>query len=247
MDSTERFTTRATDYVKFRPTYPHEVVETLRREFSVGPLVADVGSGTGISSALFLREGFEVFAVEPNVAMRAEAEKLLGGEARFHSVNGTSVETGLASRSVDLVIAAQSFHWFEPVATRNEFLRVLKPGGLMAILFNDRDAASPMGAAYETILKEFGNDYGAVKHRNVGAESHFAFLGEYREFKFLHAQALSFEGLLGRVSSSSYSPPPGDPKFPSMREKLRELFTLQEKAGVVELGYVTHLLVARPA
>src|ERR1700748_374421 len=123
-NSTTRFSDRVEDYVRYRPHYPAVILSWLHEKYSVGPswVVADIGSGTGISSELFLTHGYTVYAVEPNVDMRAKAEELLKDPGKFISVNGTAEATGLASESIDLIIAGQAFHWFDPAKTRTEFL-----------------------------------------------------------------------------------------------------------------------------
>src|SRR4029434_1055185 len=118
-----RFSDRVDNYVRFRPTYPAQVIEWLRSEtgLAAGSVIADVGSGTGLSADLFLRLGCTVFCVEPNREMRAAAERLLGGYSGFHSVIGTAEGTTLADHNVEFIVAAQAFHWFDPQRARAEF------------------------------------------------------------------------------------------------------------------------------
>src|SRR5579863_1519490 len=125
-NSTTRFSDRVEDYVKYRPHYPVVILSYLRDRYTFGPgwVVADIGSGTGISTELFLRFGNKVFAVEPNREMRSKAEELLAGEAGFVSMDGTAEATGLADSSVDLIVAGEAFHWFDPIRTRAEFVRI---------------------------------------------------------------------------------------------------------------------------
>jgi SAM-dependent methyltransferase len=125
MKPTERFSDRVADYARFRAGYPPGVLEVLRRETGLAPhhVVADLGSGTGLSARLFLEDGNVVLGVEPNAAMRQAAERLLAGWPGFRSVAGTAEATTLDAGSVDLVVAAQAFHWFDPDATRAEVVR----------------------------------------------------------------------------------------------------------------------------
>ena len=138
---TDRFTTKVQDYALFRPRYPAELMSLLREKGTVRPnmVVADIGSGTGILTELLLREGCEVFAVEPNSAMRDKAEVLLGHLDRFHSIAARAEDTMLPDGSVDLIAIGQAFHWFELAPTRIEFLRILKPGGYLCLVWNSRD------------------------------------------------------------------------------------------------------------
>src|SRR5580692_5497799 len=135
MDNTERFSSRVGNYVKYGPGYPTEILRYLEEETGFGPdwVVADIGSGTGISTALFLDNGNTVYGIEPNQSMRESAEELLGSQERFTSVNGTAENTGLKTASIDLVVASQAFHWFEPIATRKEFSRILRDRATSAL------------------------------------------------------------------------------------------------------------------
>src|SRR5262245_51950923 len=102
-DVTERFSTRVDDYVKYRPSYPSALFDALERECGLTrpSLVADVGSGTGIATAPLLARGHRVYGVEPNAAMRAAAERMLGAEPGFTSVAGRAEATTLGDASVE--------------------------------------------------------------------------------------------------------------------------------------------------
>ena len=204
--------------------------------------MADVGSGTGISARRLLATGATVFAVEPNVAMRAAAEAALAAEPGFRSVDGTAEATGLPKRSVDLVTAFQAFHWFDRAAARREFARVLRPGGLVALVWNERaEDATPFLRGYEALLREFAGDYLAVRH-NAIREGDLAawFGGAMRTASFENAQRFDFEGTLGRLSSSSYAPAADDPRRAPMVAALRRLFDATQASGTVEFRYATN-------
>jgi ubiquinone/menaquinone biosynthesis C-methylase UbiE len=208
--------------------------------------VADVGSGTGIFSRLLLEHGNEVHAVEPNDAMRIEAEASLRRHPRFVSVNGTAEATTLADHAFDLVTAAQAFHWFDPAATRREFQRILKPGGWTLVVFNSRRiTASPFMRAYDELLQARAVDYARVDHRLVDAERLHAFLGNYREWRTEFSQFHDLEGLTGLSSSSSYTPAPDHPDHASFYAALRDLFAAHEVDGKVEFLYETEAYLGR--
>ncbi|HYN24061.1 MAG TPA: class I SAM-dependent methyltransferase, partial [Pyrinomonadaceae bacterium] len=159
VDSISRFTTRVENYAKFRPTYPPSIIDLLRADCGLteASVIADVGSGTGILSELFLKNGNTVYGVEPNAQMRTAAESLLSDYRRFNSIDGTAESTNLKSDSIDFVTAAQAFHWFEPKKTRAEFARILKPGGWVALIWNERRLDStPLLRAYEQLLLRYG-------------------------------------------------------------------------------------------
>src|SRR5262245_51679315 len=172
----ERFSGRVSDYVRYRPGYPDDVVGLIAREWDLpaSPLAADVGSGPGISAEVFLRHGWRVIGVEPNEQMRAAAEARLSGE-RFTSINGCAENTSLEQESVDVVIAAQAFHWFDVPAARQEFSRILKPPARVVLLWNTLRTDTPFLSDYEELLQRYSVDYSQVKHTNVGDEVLSAF------------------------------------------------------------------------
>src|SRR6185437_11357594 len=160
-DNTTRFSDRVEDYVKYRPHYPGSILSYLQQTYSFNASwdVADIGSGTAISSELFLGNGNRVFAVEPNAEMRGKAEELLGGNPHFFSIDGTAEATGLAAGSVRLIVAGQAFHWFDAVKSRAEFVRILQPHGVVVLVWNERLAQSPFEAAYDALIERHGKDY----------------------------------------------------------------------------------------
>jgi SAM-dependent methyltransferase len=242
-DPKARFTDRVDDYVKYRPGYPREVAELLARECGLGPscTVADVGSGTGIFAKLLLATGAHVVAVEPNAAMRAAAERDLGGSVQFRSVDGSAEATGLEPSSVDLVTAAQAFHWFDPVRARAEMTRILRSPGWAALVWNDR-AASPFNDDYEAMLDRFAPDYPAVRERDRSPEPKMrAFFAPapFRRALFPNVQVFDEEGLRGRLRSSSYAPRPGHPMHEPIFARLAEIFATHAKGGQIELKYET--------
>jgi SAM-dependent methyltransferase len=250
-DPTTRFSDRVEDYVRYRPGYPREVVEALEEEAGLHPgaAVADVGAGTGIFSALLLERGAEVFAVEPNDAMRAAAESALGADPRFHSIAATAEETTLAAGSVDLVVAAQAFHWFDLDRARAEFGRILKPGAPVAIVWNRRrDRSSPFLEGYERLLHRFGTDYAQVDHRQVDALALLRFFGgSFEARSFPSSQTLDRDGVRGRLLSSSYAPPAGHPDHLPMLAALDRLLDEHAGDGTVSIDYDTQLYFGTPA
>ena len=245
-DSTSRFSSRVADYVRYRPTYPPEIVTFLHRECGVSPvaLVADIGAGTGISTKMFLDAGHRVIAVEPNRPMLDAAIDCLGGDPGFRFVEGTAEATTLPDASVDLVIAAQAFHWFDPPTASREFGRILRPGGKVALFWNSRLlTGSAFLEGYEALLKRWGVDYSEVAERYSDDTAMAAWFAD----RFLHkatfpkVQVLDFDGLLGRLSSSSYAPKSGHPNHEPMLAALRALFDRTARNGTVDLEYSTRL------
>lgn len=248
-DPKARFSDRVEDYVRGRPRYPQGVLQVLKQEIDLQPswVVADIGSGTGISSELFLANGNQVFGVEPNPAMRAAAEGRNRGNARFLSVPGTAEATGLDANSVDLVVVAQAFHWFDRSRSREHFATILRPPRWVVLLWNTRrTGASPFLKAYEDLLEEFGTDYRVVRHDRIGSDGFRAFFGgEYRRHVLPNQQVLDWTALKSRLLSTSYTPGPGDPSRQSMIRSLRGLFERFQAEGMVLFEYDTEIFVGR--
>jgi SAM-dependent methyltransferase len=249
-DSTQRFSDRVGHYARYRPTYPAQILDVLRQTVGLEPsdVVADVGSGTGISSELFLRNGNTVYAIEPNAPMRAAAESALSPYPNFHSVDGTSTATGLPDASVDLITAMQAFHWFDPPATRQEFQRILRPSGHVVLVWNDRRlSATPFLEAYEQLLLDFGTDYQRVRHNNLSAERLAEFFGPggYSNDVLPNEQQFDLDGLTGRLLSSSYVPAQDHPAHATMLRRLGDIFERYSENGTVRMIYDTRIFTGR--
>jgi SAM-dependent methyltransferase len=204
-------------------------------------VIADVGSGTGILSELFLKHGNPVFAVEPNEHMRKIAESILTEYPLFRSVNGSAEATTLASHTVDFVTAAQSFHWFNARKARKEFLRILKPRSWVTLIWNTRKKSTPFMQAYDRLVNDYASDSGRVRHEDIGEESIGKFLGPHKTKIFNNHQLLDLAALTGRLLSSSYAPLPGDQRNGPMLVELRKLFDAYQRDGLVRMEYDTEV------
>lgn len=240
---TERFSSRAEDYARYRPSYPRAVVELLqaRCALTARSVVADVGSGTGILTELLLASGAQVIGIEPNAAMRAAAEAHLAAAARFRSVAATAEATTLAAASVDLWVAGQAFHWFDVDPSRREALRVLRQGGCAALVWNERpQEARGFLADYEALLLQHAAEYAQITASRADAASMQRFFGGPMECaEFPNQQSLDFDGLKGRLMSSSYAPEPGHPQHEPMLAGLGELFRRHARDGRTVFPYRT--------
>jgi SAM-dependent methyltransferase len=206
--------------------------------------VADVGSGTGFLAELFLRHGNPVFGVEPNREMREAGEQLLRGYSQFRSVDGTAEATTLPDRCAQFVTAGQAFHWFDPVRTKGEFARILRPGGWVVLVWNERLVdTTPFLQAYERLLNTYGEDYQRVASRQMddAVLADFFSGGGYRRQSLDNEQRLDYAGLEGRLLSSSYAPVAGHPQHEFMLAELREIFERYQERGNVVLGYRTQV------
>jgi SAM-dependent methyltransferase len=219
---TERFSSRVENYDRYRPSYPSAAIDLLKTRcgLSPGAVVADIGSGTGILTEALLGSGAQVIGVEPNDGMRAAAEARLRGQARFRSVNGTAEATTLAPASIDLLVAGQAFHWFDVEKARREALRLLL-----------RHAA----------------EYAQVAASRADVASMRRFFGGAMELAtFPNQQTFDFEGLTGRLMSSSYAPEPGHPQHEPMIAGLREAFRRHQLGGQVVFPYLTLVYFGQP-
>jgi SAM-dependent methyltransferase len=246
----ERFSTRVENYVKHRPGYPPEVLGLLREECGLTKesVVADVGSGTGILSELFLRNGNLVYGVEPNREMREAGARLLDSYANFVSVEGRAEATTLEDAGVDFVTAGQAMHWFEREATRREFARVLRPGGWVVVLWNERlTGGTPFLEAYERLLLDYGTDYREVSHKYAEDSliEPFFGAGRFLHESFPNRQIFDLDGLRGRLLSASYVPEPGHPNFNPMMRTLDALFDEHARDGKVFVEYETKVYYGR--
>jgi len=249
---TQRFTERVDAYVAARPTYPDAIAPLLARECGLRPgaTVADLGCGTGLSCAPFLRAGFAVIGVEPNEAMRAAGEQFLAGKGNFHAVAGTAEATTLDAASVDLVIAAQAAHWFDLSRARAEALRIVRRPAAAALIWNDRDATSTEFARhYEELLRDFGIDYEKIRHRHGAEDTVAGFFGHtgVREATLTNPTRLDYPTLVARVNSASYMPQAGTPTYPAMLTRLREVFDAAHEGGKVGMDYVTRVFYGEVA
>lgn len=249
-NASERFTGRVDSYRRYRPRYPAEIVDLLRRECGLreDAVVVDVAAGTGLLAEIFLSAGFAVTGIEPNAEMRAACSELEQRYPKLRVVQGTAEETGMPERSADLITVAQAMHWFDLERTRAEFTRILKPGGCCAVIYNNRHAESDaFHEAYERFLLKFGVDYESVKRQHVGRKrlAQFFAPAAMKYAVFANSQALSRDAFGGRVLSSSYIPRPGHERYEEMDAELQRLFDEHQSDGVVTIGYDCVVCYAR--
>jgi SAM-dependent methyltransferase len=232
-DTTLRFSNRVANYVKYRPGYPVQVLDYLQQQCNLTSkiVIADIGSGTGIFTKLLLDRGYTVYAVEPNEAMRLEADRQLKHQPNYHSIGGT-------------VVCAQAFHWFNSPQTKAEFKRILRPDGWVALIWNNRRAdADDFAIAYDLLLKKQSNDYEQVNHQNLTKTDFENFYsdGKYQLVKFRNEQVFNLEQLTGRAFSSSYLPAQDTDAGKKLSVLLKELFDWYQTDGNVTFRYDTEV------
>jgi SAM-dependent methyltransferase len=242
-DATQRFSSRVENYVRYRPGYPPEVLELLKNKCGLTPdsTVADIASGTGIFTRILAENGNRVFGVEPNDEMRRAGERLLESYSGFTSIAGTAEATTLQDHIVDIVTAAQAAHWFDREKARREFVRILKPGGWLVLLWNERRTDStPFLREYERLLLAYGTDYREVRHERTTAEiADFFSPSPFRSSTLEMRQEVDYAGLEGRLLSSSYTPTSDHANYDAMLRELRRIFDAHQIDDRVSLDYNT--------
>lgn len=245
MDTVNIFDKRVELYEKYRPGYPLEVISVLENEFGFNPTmdVADIGSGTGKLSKIFVQNENLVFGVEPNSKMRKIAEKNLKGYYNFISVDGRAEATTLADSSVDVITVAQAFHWFDSAKAQIEFRRILRANGYAVIIWNERkDTANPFSKALAKLIKNLKIDKTLLSEESAKEETLKKFFKtKYLKMKFLNnSQLLDFNGLKGRLLSSSYTPLEGEMNKKVLSE-LKDIFEKYNENGKVKIEYKTKI------
>jgi len=250
-DPTKRFTDRVDNYVKYRPGYPKPSINYMARQCHLKPgsVVADVGAGTGIFTGLLLDKGYKVFAIEPNEAMRSAAAEFLEDKAdNLVLIDGTAENTTLIGNSVDAVVCAQAFHWFNNADARNEFRRILKKNGRVALVWNNRlTDVDDFAVAYELLLKRESIEYNRVNHQNL-TETDFACFfhdGDYKVERFDNVQIFDLDGLIGRAFSSSYIPAKSTPEGERFQHDLELIFEQFQVNGKVTFHYKTEVYTGK--
>ncbi len=246
-NNTTRFSNRVEDYVKYRPSYPEEIISFLQQDYGLTPgkLLADIGAGTGISAELFLKAGYRIIAVEPNREMREKSVELLSAYEGFSAQDGKAEEVALESGSIDGIIAGQAFHWFDREKTKQEFKRLLKPGSPVVLIWNERKTTSDFEKDYDELIIRHARDYVQVDHRNIHTEDieAFFFPQAVQLRVFANEQVFDFEGLKGRLLSSSYMPARGEDGYEAMISDLRNLFDRYQVEGRITIHYDTKVYV----
>lgn len=243
-DPIARSTNRVADYIRCRPSYPAELVPVLQQRcgLSTSTVIADVGSGTGQLTRLFLAKGNRVYGVEPNSAMRQAAADQLAVYPQFYRQPGRAEATGLPAASVDMVVAGQAFHWFEPQQSRREFQRILSPGGWVVLVWNNRDLTNAFQQAYESLLLQYAPEYPAIRQRRqvtLAQVQRFYAPNPVFSTTLPYLHSLDWAGLWGRLQSCSYAPPAAHPNTPPLRDALKQAFEGHQRNGQIDFVYQT--------
>lgn len=246
MNPQTRFSDRAEDYAKYRPSYPAAAIDTLLQGWAESAqfVAADVGAGTGISSRLLAERGVQVWAIEPNAAMRQAADPHPG----MTFLAASAEETGLPAASVDLVTCFQAFHWVDPDRGLAEFHRILKPGGRLALVWNTRDCTDGFTQGYSELVRHLSNQHPAESRMVVEQPLLVSPLfRNVHQHRFSYQQTMDFEGLVGRAQSVSYLPK-DEQAQQQLLSGLQALFEQwMDDRGLVAMTYSTEVFLAEPA
>lgn len=249
LKNTKRFSDRVENYIKYRPHYPQEVIFYLSNECGLNPesIIADIGSGTGISAEMFLKNGNRVYCIEPNDEMRNASGKMFSEFENFFSINAAAENTTLNKGSVDFVIAAQAFHWFDRKLCRKEFKRILRKDGYAVLIWNSRTNTSEFMKDYEGLLKQYSTDYNKVNHENISEAviKNFYYPNKFSKVTFHNFQEFDCGGLIGRLLSSSYIPLIQNEMYHDMIGNVEKIFSKNNSGGVIKMEYETQLYTGR--
>jgi len=234
--NTKRFSDRVEDYIKYRPAYPEKIIAILNEAVGLDnqQVIADIGSGTGISSIPFLQNNNTVYGVEPNKEMREAAEQLLTKYNNFISINGSAEKSNLPDRSIDLIFCGQAFHWFDKLKSKTE--------GHIVLAWNARSTNSNFQLEYENALLEYIEEYKFVNHRNIRDEDIIDFFHPKKMQAFIlsNKQIFDLEGLKGRLKSSSYCPKVGL-QHDKLMAQMEKIYNKYEIGDQIEFEYETQI------
>jgi SAM-dependent methyltransferase len=244
IDPLECFSKRAAYYAKYRPKYASETLPTLQTECGLTPemVIADVGSGTGNLAEILLRNGNHVFGIEPNADMRTTAESLLSTwieSGTFASINGTAEATTLPAASADMITAGQAFDWFDPVRTKAEFERILKPDGWIVLVRNIwlRDTTD-YSRAYGQIVRKYSLPSPPSPDPDLDA----FFGGGYTTREVDNARLETLESIVGGMLSASFGPVPDSPAHHAMAAELTVWFETYQQDGYIRIEIKTEIM-----
>lgn len=244
--TTERFSDKVQDYIQYRPSYPVKMIEYLCNELNLNntSYVADIGSGTGILTKLLVDKCKMIFGVEPNTNMREASVRHLSKYDNFIPVNGTSENTTLNDNSIDFITVAQAFHWFNIEATMLEFQRIIKKNGLMILIWNNRINNTDFLKVYEQLLRQYATDYNEVNHKNISEDTiKRLYKKNYNKLTFENYQEFDFSGVIGRLSSCSYSPKKNTKEYQIIYDELENAFNRYSVDNKIKFNYETEMYI----
>ena len=245
MNNKTRFSSRVENYVKYRPNYPKDALSFLfENGINKDNVVADIGSGTGIFSNQLITNVKKLYCVEPNDPMREYAESLLNKYDNFYSIKAPAEATTLEDNSIDAIVVAQAFHWFDIEKCQIEFNRILKDeNSHIFLIWNNRLSNTDFLLKYDEVLCNLSKDYNIVNHQNLGdREFDYFFDKKWAKYEFDNVQIFNKEQFVGRVASSSYNPEKGDDIYEKFYENINRIFDEENEEGFVKFNYKTQII-----
>lgn len=255
-DPSSYFSGRGEDYEKYRPIHPASAIDAIFSGINSSgqQVAADIGAGTGIGARLLADRGVRVLAIEPNADMRLSATP----HERVAFLAGTAEAIPLDNASIDLVTSFQAFHWFDFTKSLQEFRRILKPGGRLALVWSLWDQNDSVSKNYTRLIYKSSEDQERQAQPKPSVKTVIKRLRyqlfwrglwlpyfvdfQRREFKF--NQQLDLVGLIGLAHSQGFTPTGGT----TLEKLVSELSTFHQRfcdaQGQVQLAYQTRLYLA---
>ncbi len=233
IDNRELFTDKSDDYSQFRPSYPDAAVDWLKSK-TAGETVLDVGAGTGIFTKVLLRHFKNVSALEPNYDMREKFLKLL---PEIFCSAGSGEATNLPDNSVDLITVAQAFHWLDAQQFKYEAMRILRPCGKVAIIWNSslqNDFTCERNRICQKYCPRFRSGHAGKRSAAEGdAFLRGSYFREVEVISFNNPFAMDLRTFEGNMRSRSYALTPADRDFGEFTAELRAVFERYAENGIV--------------
>jgi ubiquinone/menaquinone biosynthesis C-methylase UbiE len=241
------FSDKAEIYNKYRLGYPNEILQYLYGYgFDSNSIIADIGSGTGKLTRIFVENGNKIYAVEPNDNMRLIAENDFKENKNFISIIADAENTTLQNNSIQFIVVGQAFHWFNKDETMKEFKRIITENGVLMLIWYTAKYDTQFLKKYEEILK-FNPDYKGDIHKSKYTDEDLEklFAKEFKKIKCHNNVEIDFDNVLGRFMSSSYSPKTGTELYNKSFNELRKIFDKYEMDNKIIFKYEMEIYIGR--
>lgn len=250
------FSNRGEDYEQYRPIHPSAAIDRIL--LGLNPptqlVAADIGAGTGIGSRLLADRGVRVLAIEPNADMRAAATP----HDKVTLLAGTAEQIPLETASVDLVVSFQAFHWFDFTKSLQEFRRIFKPGGRLALIWSLWDGRDAVTKQYSRLISKASKKQErqmqvkmqpkmllkTVRYQLFWRGVWLPYFNNFQRHWFTFDQHLDLAGLIGLARSQGYIPHKGTALEILVSELSKLHHRYRDEHDRVRLVYRTRLYLA---